>query len=144
MGATRRRLTYWLGITVLPAILWLPGHAGSAEREVAGMITEIHVGRGQVEVRSADSGRWRPATPLLTLRDGDTVEATRDAWVVIVLTGGRGSVRVDDATAPFIVSAFVMDRGPLSKGLKILEASFDFLSTTKELPLGVLGTRGGM
>src|SRR6185369_180231 len=92
---------------------------------------------------SADSGRWRPATPLLTLRDGDTVEATRDAWVVIVLTGGRGSVRVDDATAPFIVSAFVMDRGPLSKGLKILEASFDFLSTTKELPLGVLGTRGG-
>jgi hypothetical protein len=144
MGATRRRLTYWLGITVLPAILWLPGHAGSAEREVAGMITEIHVGRGQVEVRSADSGRWRPATPLLTLRDGDTVEATRDAWVVIVLTGGRGSVRVDDATAPFIVNAFPMDRGPLSKGLKILEASFDFLSTTKELPLGVLGTRGGM
>ena len=61
------------------------------------MVTEIHPRKGQVEVRSAETERWRPATPLLTLREGDTVNTTQDAWAVIVLTGGRGSVRVDDA-----------------------------------------------
>jgi len=82
--------------------------------------------------------------PLLTLRAGDTVITTQDAWVVIVLTGGRGSVRVDEANAPFSVSAPLVDRGPLNKGLRILEASFNFLSTTRDLPIGTLGTRSGM
>jgi hypothetical protein len=108
------------------------------------MITEIHLGEGRADVRSAETEIWRPATPLLTLRAGDTVTTTQDAWVVIVLTGGRGSVRVDEANAPFSVSATLVDRGPLNKGLKILEASLNFLSTTRDLPLGTLGTRGGM
>lgn len=108
------------------------------------MVTEIHPGEGQVEVRSAETERWRPAMPLLTLREGDTVNTTQDAWAVIVLTGGRGSVRVDEANAPFSVTAPPGDRSRLHKGLKILEASFNFLSTTpRELPLGTLGTRAG-
>ena len=108
------------------------------------MITEIHLGEGRADVRSAETKLWRPATPLLTLRAGDTVTTTQDAWVVIVLTGGRGSVRVDEANAPFSVSAPLVDRGPLNKGLKILEASFNFLSTTRDLSTGTLGTRSGM
>jgi hypothetical protein len=109
------------------------------------MITEIHLGEGRVEVRSAETELWRPAMPLLTLRAGDTVTTTQDAWVVIVLTGGRGSVRVDEANAPFSVTAPLVDRSPLHKGLRILEASFNFLSTTpRDLPLGTLGTRAGM
>jgi hypothetical protein len=145
MGATKRTLTRWVSILALPAVLGFPGPARSAEREVAGMITEIHPGEGQVEVRSAGTERWRPATPLLTLREGDTVNTTQDAWAVIVLTGGRGSVRVEEANAPFGVPAPPVDRSRLHKGLKILEASFSFLSTTpRELPLGTLGTRAGM
>lgn len=109
------------------------------------MVTEIHPGEGQVEVRSAETERWRPATPLLTLREGDTVNTTQDAWAVVVLTGGRGTVRVDEANAPFSVTAPPMDTSRLHKGLKILEASFHFLATTpRELPLGTLGTRAGM
>jgi hypothetical protein len=39
----------------------------------------------------------------------------------------------------------LVDRSPLHKGLRILEASFNFLSTTpRDLPLGTLGTRAGM
>jgi hypothetical protein len=144
MGATKRTLTRWVSILALPAILGFPGPARSGEREVAGMVTEIHPGEGQVEVRSAETERWRPAMPLLTLREGDTVNTTQDAWAVIVLTGGRGSVRVDEANAPFSVTAPPGDRSRLHKGLKILEASFNFLSTTpRELPLGTLGTRAG-
>jgi hypothetical protein len=145
MGATRRTLTRWISLLALPAILGFPGPARSAEREVAGMVTEIHPGEGQIEVRSAETERWRPAVPLLTLREGDTVSTTQDAWAVIVLTGGRGSVRVDEANAPFSVPAPTVDRSRLHKGLKILEASFHFLSTTpRELPQGTLGARAGM
>ena len=145
MGATRRTLTRWFSLLALPAILGFPGPARSAEREVAGMVTEIHPGEGQVEVRSAGTERWRPAVPLLTLREGDTVNTTQDAWAVIVLTGGRGSIRVDEANTPFGVTAPSVDRSRLHKGLKILEASFHFLSTTpRELPQGTLGARAGM
>jgi hypothetical protein len=144
MGATKRTPILSAGILALTAILSLPTPGRTGEREVAGMITEIHLGEGRADVRSAETELWRPAMPLLTLRAGDTVTTTQDAWVVIVLTGGRGSVRVDEANAPFSVTAPLVDRSPLSKGLKILEASFNFLSTTRDLPLGTLGTRGGM
>ena len=144
MGATKRTPILSAGILALTAILSLPTPGRTGEREVAGMITEIHLGEGRADVRSAETELWRPAMPLLTLRAGDAVTTTQDAWVVIVLTGGRGSVRVDEANAPFSVTALLVDRSPLSKGLKILEASFNFLSTTRDLPLGTLGTRGGM
>jgi hypothetical protein len=146
MGATKRTRIPSASILALAALLSLPSPGRSAEREVAGMITEIHLGEGRAEVRSAEAELWRPATPLLTLRAGDTVTTTQDAWVVIVLTGGRGSVRVHEANAPFSVTAApVVEPGPVSKGLRILEASFNFLSATpRELPLGILGTRAGM
>ena len=144
MGATKRIPILSASILALAAILALPTPGRTGEREVAGMITEIHLGEGRADVRSAETELWRPATPLLTLRAGDTVTTTQDAWVVIVLTGGRGSVRVDEANAPFSVTAPLVDRGPLNKGLKILEASFNFLSTTRDLSTGTLGTRSGM
>jgi hypothetical protein len=146
MSATIRTPSWYWSLLVLPGLLWAPTVAGSAEREVAGMITEIYVGRGQVEVRSADSERWRAATPLLTLKDGDAVSTTEDAWVVVVLTGGRGSARVDAAASPFTVPAPSGGRSRLHKGLRILEASFDFLVTTtpRDLTFGPLGTRSGM
>ncbi len=144
MGATKRALIPSVSILALATILWFPTSGRGGEREVAGMITEIRLGEGRVDVRSAEGEAWRPATPLLTLRAGDTVTTTQDAWVVIVLTGGRGSVRIDEANAPFTVTAPPVERGTLNKGLRILEASFNFLSTTRDLPLGTLGTRGGM
>jgi hypothetical protein len=146
MSATKRTLSRYGSILVLLAILWFPAIAGGAEREVAGMITEIHLGRGQVEVKAADSELWRAATPLLTLRPGDTVSTTEDARAVVVLVGRRASVRVDEATSPFTVPAPPAGRSRLQKGLQVLEASFDFLATTtlKDLTSGPLGTRAGV
>jgi len=145
MGARGRPLIHWCLVLAFPAIAWSPSVAASAEPEVGGMITEIHVGQGRIEVGSAGGERRRPATPLLTLRDGDSVATTRDAWVVVVLSGGRGTVRVDESTSPFAVTASPPTRGRLHKGLMILEASFDFLSTTsKDAPFGNLGSRAGV
>ncbi len=145
MGARGRPLIRWCLVLVLPAIAWFPSIADSAEPEVGGMITEIRLGQGRVEVGSAGGERHRPATPLLTLRAGDVVATTGDAWVVVVLSGGRGTVRVDESTSPFVVTAPAPARGRLQKGLMILEASFDFLSTTsKDSPFGNLGSRAGL
>jgi hypothetical protein len=144
MSAIARQLTRWCLVLALPALAWSPFVASGGEREVAGMITEIHVGRGRVEVGSAGGERWRPATPLLTLRDGDTVATTADAWVVVVLAGGRSAVRIDEATSPFVVTAAPSGRGRLHKGLKILETSLDFLATTPREVFGNLGSRGGV
>jgi len=144
MSAIVRRLIHWCLVLAIPALAWSPSVATGGEREVTGMITEIHVGRGQVDVGSAGGDRWRPATPLLTLRDGDTVATTADAWVVVVLSGGRGTVRIDEATSPFVVTAPPPGRGRLHKGLTILETSLDFLSTTPRELFGNLGSRGGV
>ncbi|HSE04446.1 MAG TPA: hypothetical protein VLK35_09885 [Methylomirabilota bacterium] len=145
MGARGRPPIHCCLVLALGLIAWSPIAAAGAESEIAGMITEIHVGRGRVEVVSVGGERRRPATPLLTLRDGEAVAITGDAWVVVVLTGARGTVRVDESTSPFVVTARPAGRGRLHKGLMILEASFEFLSTTsKDSQLGNLGSRGGV
>lgn len=145
MSVRGRRSIHCCLVLAFGVIVWAPIAAAGPEPEVAGMITEIHVGRGRVEVVAAGGERRRPATPLLTLRDGEAVATTGNAWVVVVLTGGRGMVRVDESTSPFVVTARPAGQGRLHKGLMILEASFEFLSTTSKDPqLGNLGSRGGV
>src|SRR5260370_23560330 len=131
MGATKRTPVLSAGILALTAILSLPTPGRTGEREVAGMITEIHLGEGRADVRSAETEVWRPAMPLLTLRAGDTVTTTQDAWVVIVLTGGGGSGRVDEANGSFRVTAPLRDPSPPRQGLKILQAGLNFPTTTE-------------
>lgn len=119
--------------------------AGSAAapaqpREVGGMITEVKPGRGRIEVRSA-AGEWRPAGPLLALKVGDSLRATEDAAVVVVMAGRRGSVQVDAARSPFVVTAPPADT-KLQKAYLLLESSLGFLgSSSREAPRPVLSTR---
>ncbi len=123
------------------------GTAGQPEAraaETAGMITEIKTGRGRVEVRPAGGAEWRPAAPLQALRAGDAVRATQNAWAVIVLSGGRGSLRVEAAGSPFLVPAPRPGESKAQKALGLLESSFTYLSSgTKEPLQAVLSTRGG-
>ena len=144
MGAIGPTWMRWSLILALPLMAGHPVVVAGAERGVAAMITEIHAGQGQVEVVSAGTERARPATPLLALRAGDAVSTTGDAWVVVVLSDGRGTVKVDEATSPLVVTAPPPERGRLQRGLTILEASLTFLSTTPRELFGNLGSRGGM
>ncbi|MBI4590571.1 MAG: hypothetical protein HY725_17215, partial [Candidatus Rokubacteria bacterium] len=137
-------VTAWLTVVVLLWGQWLPAPVDGQGSEVAGMITEIKVGRGRVEVRPAGAQEWRRAGPLLALRAGDGVRATEDASAVIVLSGGRGSVKVVATVSPFVVPAPQSGEGKTQKVLTLLDASLGFLSTTaKELPRATLSTRGG-
>lgn len=123
---------------------WLPAPARGQAGEAAGMITEIKVGRGRVEVRPVGGQEWRRAGPLLALRAGDTVRATEDASAVVLLSGSRGSVKVSTANSPFTVAAPQPGEGKAQKALSLLESSLGFLSATaKEAPRATLSTRGG-
>jgi hypothetical protein len=125
-------------------ILSSPWPANAQGGEAAGVVTEIKIGRGRVEIRPAGTQEWRQAGPLLALRAGDAIRATEDASVVIVLSGGRGSVKVEAASSPFVVPPPQAGESKVQKALALLESSLSFLSgSAKELPQAVLSTRGG-
>jgi hypothetical protein len=138
-----RWMTGWLTIAALLGF-WLTVPVGSQGSEAAGMITELKADRGRVEVRLAGAQEWRKAGPLLALRAGDTVRASEEATVVILLSSGRGSVTVSKANSPFVVPAPQAGESKAQKAMTLLEASLGFLSTTaKEEPRATLSTRGG-
>ncbi|MFZ1060078.1 MAG: hypothetical protein WAP47_12900 [Candidatus Rokuibacteriota bacterium] len=139
-----RWVTGWLAVAVFVGGPWLAAPAHGQGSESAGMITELKVDRGRVEVRAAGAQEWRKAGPLLALRAGDTIRVSDEAVAVILLSGGRGSVRVTKANSPYVVAAPQPGESKAQKALTLLEASLGFLSTTaKEEPRATLSTRGG-
>src|SRR6476620_11141863 len=71
--------------------------------ETAAVITELKPGRGRVEVKPAAGGDWKPARPLLALRAGDAVRTSDNASAVVLLSGGRGTGRIEGASGSFTV-----------------------------------------
>jgi hypothetical protein len=132
-----RRVAAWLVVVMLSA----GAPVGAQPRDVGAMITEIKPGRGRIEVRGPGASEWRPAGPLLALKVGDRLRATDDAAAVVVLAGRRGSVQVDAARSPFVVTAPPADT-KLQKAFLLLEGSLGFFgSTARETPRPVLSTR---
>lgn len=132
-----RGIAGWLVLVTLSVAV--PAHA--QPRDVGAMITEIKPGRGRIEVSGPGTAGWRPAGPLLALRVGDSVRATDDAAAVVMLAGRRGSVRVDAARSPFVVTAPPPDT-KLQKAFLLLEGGLGFLgSSPRETPRPVLATR---
>lgn len=129
----------WL--VVLAMVVTAPAVLAQA-RETAGLVSEIKVGKGKVEVKPAN-GDWRAAGPLQALRAGDQVRALDDATLVVVLSGGRGVVKVSAQNSPWSVPAVAAD-GKAQKAQAVVAGSFGFLSSgTKEPPKAVLSTRAG-
>jgi len=139
---TLRGVAVGVGLVVLNA--WLgDGPAWAQTAETAGMITEIKVGHGKVEVKTSGAD-WRLATPLNTLHVGDQVRASGDASTVVLLAGGRGSARIDAKTSPYTVAGAPPDDTTSQKARSLLSASLGFLSSgSKESPKALLSTRAG-
>jgi hypothetical protein len=129
-------------LAVIAMLCLVPGTAHGQSGETAGMITEIKVGRGKVEVKSAGAD-WRAAAPLNALRAGDQVRAVGDAAAVVLLAGGRGTVRVDAKTSPYTLAPPRADDGKADKARTLLAVSLGFLTGgTREPPKALLSTRG--
>ncbi len=111
--------------------------------DTAGMITEIKVGHGKIEVKTG-AADWRSAAPANALRPGDQIRATGDALAVVLLAGGRGAVRVEAKNSPYTVAGAQVEDTTSQKARTLLSASLGFLSTgAKERPKALLSTRGG-
>jgi hypothetical protein len=124
-------------------LLITPTASSAQTRDIAGVITELKPGHGVVEIQTAGAAGWRPAAPLAALRGGDTVRVTEDAFVVVLLGGGRGSRRVEAATSPFSVPALPAGETALRKGAALLQKSLGSLSSSRQDPTYVkMGIRG--
>ena len=125
---------------VVVAVLALSSEALAQGRETVGVITEIKVNDGTVEVRTA-GGAWRPAAPLQALRGGDEVRVTQRATVVVLLSGGRGTAKIDAQKSPYVVGALAAET-QADKARALVTGSVKFLSAApKEAPKAVLATR---
>ncbi len=123
----------------------IAGPSTAQATEPAVVITEIDLREGQAEVKRASLPGWRPAGPLLTLEAGDTVRTSRDATVVILLAGRRGTVKVAAANSPFEVPALGLtaDQNKLARGWILLEESVKaLLKVSNDGTQATLGTRG--
>src|SRR3989304_1164100 len=128
-----RWVTGWLGVAALVGGQWLRRAGGPPGRAAAGGAG----GGGGVSPGGAQGGR-RPG-PLLALRAGDTIRVSDEAVAVILLSGGRGTVRVTKANSPFLVAASQPGGTKAQKAMTLLEASLGFLSpTAKEEPRATL------
>jgi hypothetical protein len=128
-------------VGLVVAVLAAVPVASAQVRDVGAMITEIKAGRGRIEVRGPGAPEWRPAGPLLALKIGDSLRATEDAAAVVVLAGRRGTVQVDAASSPFVVTAAPAE-SKLQKAFLLLEGGLGFLgSNPRETPKPVLSTR---
>ena len=138
-----------LRLRVLLVILFLllfggaplaPAPARAQSAETAAVITELKPGRGRVEVKAA-GGDWKPARPLLALRAGDMVRASDDAKTAVLLSGGRGTMRIEGPNGAFTVPAAAA-AGQGQRARALVEASLGFLAgTTRESSQAVLATR---
>ena len=130
-------------VIVLLALTWI-GEVRAESREVAGMITEIKLGSGRVEVRPPGTNDWRPAGPLMSLLAGDVVRASDGAAAVVLLSGGRGIIRIEAGADPVVIPGPERAATKAQKVQAILSRSFGFLSTrARELPYAAIGTRAG-
>jgi hypothetical protein len=114
---------WWLMVGVALAVV--PAHAA----EPIGVITELNVAGGAVEVRPASGGDWQPAKPLLSINEGDQVRAAGGGRAVLVFVGAPRSVVVTVANSPLVAAA------PAQPGLgERLGAAIGWLQSTPREP----------
>src|SRR6266851_340624 len=139
----RPRIPRWLFLVALLAAQFSASPNDAPAAGPVGVITEIDVGGGQAEVRRVSRQDWRPAGPLLALNAGDSVRASQDASVVVLLTGRRGSVRVDATNSPFEIPDPAVEETRLRRGWLLLEESIKtLLKLSHDSAEAIVGTRG--
>ena len=108
-------------VAAILALLSAPGRAATP----IGVITELHVANGQVEVKPAGGGDWQPARPLLSINEGDQVRASGAGRVVLVFMATQRSTVVTPANSPYVAAL------PPQPGLgDRLKAAVAFLQAT--------------
>ena len=101
-----------------------------------GVVTELHVKNGQVEVKPSGADRWEPAKPLLAIAEGDQLRVSGAGRAVLVFAASQGSAVVTAANSPFVAAAPAQP----SLGERIM-AAIGLLQATPREPRAALTTR---
>ena len=104
------------------------------------VLTEIRTGQGEVRVKLAAEADWKAPLPLLSLRPGDQVRATRNATSVLMFTGGQGTVTVSAANSPYTVQPPAAGAGGRTPEL-VANLSRFLMGKKKDLTYVPLATR---
>jgi len=117
------RVVVWL--VAMVALLSLP----AAGAEPIGIITELHLKNGQVEVKPAAGGDWQAVKPLFAISAGDQVRATGAGRAVLVFVSSQHNTVVTRENSPYVATA------PPPPGLgERVKAALSFLQSTPREP----------
>jgi hypothetical protein len=108
-------------------------------QEAVGVITEIKLNRGDVQIRLPGKN-WQKPAPLQSLYAGTQIQATKDARAVILYTEGMKTATVEERNSPFEIKA-ADAKGAAGGGAKAVAGA---LMGKKKPPSYVpLAVRGG-
>lgn len=105
--------------------------------DVVGVITELKLNRGDVQVRLPGKNWQKPAL-LQSLYAGTQLQATKDAAAVVLFTDGAKTVTVNEKNSPFEVKA-----GEAKGGAGVKEIANALIGKKKPATYAALAVRGG-
>lgn len=133
------------GVSLLASVLLFVTIDASGEPgDPVGMVTQLILADGAVEMTSKGGTQWKPAQSLSALRPGDTVRVTANDSAIVVLSGEGRAVKIDSTNSPFLVPPVRPGIARSEKVVVMLRAAIDYLSlNTRETLAPVLVTRQG-
>lgn len=88
---------------VVAAALLVAASVGAAGP--IGVITELHVTNGQIEMRTAANGDWQAVKPLRSVNEGDQIRASGAGRAVVVFATTSRPAVVTAANSPYTAAA---------------------------------------
>ena len=85
------------------AAMLLAAAAPASAAGPIGVITELSISGGPVEVKAAAGEEWQPARPLLSIGAGDQIRASGAGRAVLVFVATQGTTVVTSANSPYVV-----------------------------------------
>jgi hypothetical protein len=119
------------------AVFALTISASARAQDAVGVITEIKLNRGEVQIRLPGKNWEKPAL-LQSLYAGTQIQTTKDAKVVVLYTDSARTATVDEKNSPFVIKA---SSGKGGGGVKEVAASL--MGKKKPAAYVPLAVRGG-
>lgn len=114
-----------------------PFAAAARAEDAVGVITELRLNRGDVEIRLPGKS-WEKPAPLQSLYAGTQIQASRDAAAVVLYTEGMKTVTIDEKNSPFEIKPAAAKGGG---GVK--EIAGALMGKKKPPNYAALAVRGG-
>ena len=110
-------------------------------QDAVGVITEIKLNRGEVQIRLPGKKDWAKPGLLQSVYAGTQIQASKDATAVVLYTQGMKTVTVDERSSPFEVKAAEAKGADVSGGVK--EVASALMGKKKPPTYTALAVRGG-